>query len=237
LRVALVVAGGQGERFGRMDGKQIAAVAGRPVVEHALRAMDAAAAIDAIVLVCHPDRVDEFRPIAEAAVRPGKLLDVVAGGESRSASVDAGLAALPPGCTIVAVHDGARPLVDPVTVDRAVAELESRPALDGVVVGHPALDTIKVVGPGNRVTGTPKRATLWVAQTPQVFRVEALAGAHARARAERWDATDDASLVERDGGVVGMIEGPRWNIKVTVPEDLVVVDALMIARVEGGGDG
>jgi 2-C-methyl-D-erythritol 4-phosphate cytidylyltransferase len=135
------------------------------------------------------------------------------------------------------VHDGARPLVDPVTVDRAVAELEARPTLDGVVVGHPAVDTMKVVGPGNRVTGTPKRATLWVAQTPQVFRAEALVSAHARARAERWDATDDASLVERDGGVIGMLEGPRWNIKVTVPEDLVVVEALLDARTKGDGDG
>jgi 2-C-methyl-D-erythritol 4-phosphate cytidylyltransferase len=234
VRVALVVAGGQGERFGRAEGKQMAGAAGAPVVEHALRAMDAAAAIEAVLLVCHPDRVDEFRAIAEAAVRPGRLIGVVAGGETRSASVGAGIAALPKGCTIVAVHDGARPLVDPATVDRAVAELESRPTLDGVVVGHPALDTIKVVGPGNRVTGTPKRATLWVAQTPQVFRVEALAAAHARAVAERWEATDDASLVERDGGVVGMIEGPRWNIKVTVPEDLVVVEALLRAREEGG---
>jgi 2-C-methyl-D-erythritol 4-phosphate cytidylyltransferase len=235
VRVALVVAGGQGERFGRADGKQMADAAGAPVVEHALRAMDSAGTIEAIVLVCHPDRVDEFRAIAEIAVRPGRLLDVVAGGETRSASVDAGLAALPTGCTIVAVHDGARPLLDPGTVDRAVAELESRPTLDGVVVGHPAFDTIKVVGPGNRVTGTPKRATLWVAQTPQVFRVEALVGAHARARAERWEVTDDASLVERDGGAVGMLEGPRWNIKVTMPEDLVVVEALMRAREERGG--
>jgi 2-C-methyl-D-erythritol 4-phosphate cytidylyltransferase len=234
VRVALVVAGGQGERFGLAAGKQMAGAAGAPVVEHALRAMDAAATIEALVLVCHPDRVDEFRAVAEAAVRPGRLLDVVAGGETRSASVDAGLAALPTGCTIVAVHDGARPLLDPETVDRAVAELESRPTLDGVVVGHPVFDTIKVVGPGNRVTGTPKRATLWVAQTPQVFRVEALVGAHARARAERWEVTDDASLVERDGGVVGMLEGSRWNIKVTVPEDLVVVEALLRAREEGG---
>jgi 2-C-methyl-D-erythritol 4-phosphate cytidylyltransferase len=237
VRVALVVAGGQGERFGRADGKQLAGAAGVPVVEHALRAMDSAETIEAVVLVCHPERVDEFRAVAEAAVRPGRLAAVVAGGDTRSASVDAGLAALPPGCTIVAVHDGARPLVDPATVDRAVAELESRPTLDGVVVGHPAFDTIKVVGPGNRVTGTPKRSTLWVAQTPQVFRVEALAGAHARARAERWDATDDASLVERDGGVVGMLEGPRWNIKVTVPEDLVVVEALMRVHEGAGSDG
>jgi 2-C-methyl-D-erythritol 4-phosphate cytidylyltransferase len=235
VRAALVVAGGTGERFGRAGGKQLAGAAGAPVVEHALRAMDAAS-IDAVILVCPPDRVDEFRSVAEAAARPGRDVSVVAGGSTRLDSVAAGLAALPPDCTIVAVHDGARPLADPDTVDRAVAELESRPALDGVVVGHPALDTIKVVGPGNRVTGTPKRATLWVAQTPQVFRVEALASAHARARAERWEATDDASLVERDGGVVGMLEGPRWNIKVTVPEDLIVVEALLRARGESSPD-
>jgi 2-C-methyl-D-erythritol 4-phosphate cytidylyltransferase len=181
VRAALVVAGGTGERFGRAGGKQLAGAAGAPVI-----------------LVCPPDRVDEFRSVAEAAARPGRDVSVVAGGSTRLDSVAAGLAALPPDCTIVAVHDGARPLADPDTVDRAVAELESRPALDGVVVGHP------------------------------VPRPDDLDGVERR--------VSDDHAVERDGGVVGMLEGPRWNIKVTVPEDLIVVEALLRARGESSPD-
>ena len=236
MRAAIVVAGGTGDRFGRSGGKQMAEVAGAPVVAHTLRAFDAASAIDAVVLVCHPDRVDEYRAAAEA-VPARKVVAVVSGGDTRRCSVAAGLEALPADTSVVAVHDGARPLIEPEVIDAAVAALEARSDADGVVVGHPAYDTIKTVGASSVVTGTPDRATLWVAQTPQVFRVEPLRRAHVRAAREGFEGTDDASLVERDGGVVLMHPGSRWNVKVTVPEDLVVVGALISAREEESTDG
>jgi 2-C-methyl-D-erythritol 4-phosphate cytidylyltransferase len=145
-------------------------------------------------------------------------------------SVAAGLAALPPECDVVAVHDGARALVEEATIDAAIAELASRPDADGVVVGHPAFDTMKDVDDSGRVVSTLDRSRLWVAQTPQVFRRAKLARAHKRAAADGFEGTDDASLVERDGGTVVMLQGPRWNFKVTVPEDLEVLEVLLDRR-------
>lgn len=229
MRAAIVVAGGTGERFDRPGGKQLANVAGTAVVARSVAAVAAAETIDAVVLVCHPDRVGEYRAVVEEALGPGAVTAVVPGGPTRRLSVAAGLAALPPGATVIAVHDGARPLVEPAVIDAAVRALEAVCA-DGVVVGHPAFDTLKVVDAERRVVDTPDRATIWVAQTPQVFDADMLRRAHARAEADTFEGTDDASLVERIGGTVLMAEGPRWNIKVTLLEDLGVVEALLAQR-------
>ncbi len=235
MRAAVIVAGGTGERFGRAGGKQLASVAGRPVVVHAVAAFAASAAIDHVVLVCHPERVAEYRRVVDAALGGGAVATVVPGGATRRLSVAAGLAAVPSDASVIAVHDGARPLIEPAVIDRAVRALESSDA-DGVVVGHPAYDTLKVVDADARVLDTPDRSTMWVAQTPQVFLAGALRRAHAAAAADGFEGTDDASLVERAGGAVLMVEGPRWNIKVTVQEDLGVVEALLAEREGVGGD-
>jgi 2-C-methyl-D-erythritol 4-phosphate cytidylyltransferase len=232
MRAAVIVAGGGGERFGREGGKQLAPVAGLPLVGHTLRAFDRCESVDAIVLVCHPDRIDEYRRAAVDGAGVIKVVATVAGGATRRLSVAAGLAALPAGCSLIAVHDGARAFVDPATITGAFDALDGDPALDGVVVGHPAYDTIKEADASGRVMGTPDRSHLWIAQTPQVFRADALMRAHARAEAEGFEGTDDASLVERDGGTVRMIEGPYWNLKVTVPEDLDVLCVLLARRGE-----
>jgi 2-C-methyl-D-erythritol 4-phosphate cytidylyltransferase len=229
MRAAIVVAGGTGERFGRTGGKQLARVAGTAVVVRSVAAVTAAEAIDTVVLVCHPDHVAEFRSAVEDALGVGALGAVVPGGPTRQRSVAAGLAAVSDSATVIAVHDGARPLVEPAVIDAAVAALEMG-GVDGVVIGHPAFDTLKVVDEGHRVVDTPDRSTLWVAQTPQVFAADVLRRAYARAEAEGFEGTDDASLVERIGGTVLMAEGPRWNIKVTLPEDLGVVEALLAER-------
>jgi 2-C-methyl-D-erythritol 4-phosphate cytidylyltransferase len=234
VRAAIVVAGGTGERFGRPGGKQLAMVGGVAVVGHALAAVASAETVDLVVLVCHPDRVGEYAKAVEG-LGCGVAPVVVPGGETRRTSVAAGLAAVPAETTVIVVHDGARPLVEPDVVDAAVRILEDSGA-DGVVVGHPAYDTMKVVDERARVSGTPDRSTLWVAQTPQVFAADALRRAHRRAAEDGFDGTDDASLVERIGGRVLMHEGPRWNIKVTVPEDLRVVEVLLADR-KGGTRG
>jgi 2-C-methyl-D-erythritol 4-phosphate cytidylyltransferase len=228
VRAAIVVAGGSGERFGRPGGKQLALVGGVAVVGHAVAAVASAETVDLVVLVCHPDRVGEYSKAVDG-LAGGVAPLVVAGGETRRLSVAAGLAAVPDDATVIVVHDGARPLVEPDVVDSAVRMLEDSGA-DGVVVGHPAYDTMKVVDERALVCETPDRSTLWVAQTPQVFTADALRRAHRRAAEDGFDGTDDASLVERIGGRVLMHEGPRWNIKVTVPEDLRVVEALLADR-------
>jgi 2-C-methyl-D-erythritol 4-phosphate cytidylyltransferase len=225
---AIVVAGGSGERFGREGGKQLAEASGRPILAIGVDAFQAARSIEGIVLVVHPERVDEYRAACIDPQRPGKVRQVVAGGETRQRSMAAGLAAVPIEVEAVAVHDGARPLIPADVVDRAVAALDVDPGLAAVVVGHPVHDTLKIVGDdGVTVIGTSDRSHLWVAQTPQVLRATALRAALAAADEDGFTGTDDASLLERAGGVVRMVLGPRTNLKVTVPEDLRVVEALL----------
>ena len=227
---AVVVAGGSGERFGAPGGKQLAEVEGVPVLGHALGAFLRASSVSEIVVVVHPERVEEYRARAVAPLGDSVPVMVVAGGDTRLQSVANGLAAVSRDADVIAVHDGARPLVMPATIDEAVAALIER-QVDGVVVGHPSYDTVKLVD-GVRVTGTADRTRFWVAQTPQVFDARVLRTAYERALAEGYSGTDDASLVERIDGVVEMLEGPRENIKVTVAEDLDFVAAVLRHRKE-----
>lgn len=236
MNAAIIVAGGTGERSGLDGGKQLAVVAGRPVLYHTLSAFTACAAIDAIVVVVHPARIAEYRTEAIAPAGSPKVVCVTGGGDSRQESVARGLAEVPADADVIAVHDGARPLVTPALIAEAIVALAEDSALDGVVVGHRSYDTLKLVGAQDRVTGTLDRTSVWAAQTPQVFRASALRRAYEHAEAAGFTGTDDASLVEHAGGSVRMLAGPRDNIKVTVPEDLLIVERLLQARVEGIGD-
>ncbi|MDO8964231.1 MAG: 2-C-methyl-D-erythritol 4-phosphate cytidylyltransferase [Coriobacteriia bacterium] len=233
MRAAVIVAGGTGERFGGERGKQLATVAGRPLLAWTVEAFEECASVDFIVLVCHPDRVEEYRAAAIGGRKDTKVGAVVPGGSTRRRSVAAGLAVLPGGCDVVAVHDGARAFIDAPTIAAAFTALDDSGA-GGVVVGHPAVDTVKEVDGSHRVVVTPDRSRSWIAQTPQAFRVDVLVRAHARAAADGFEGTDDASLVERDGGTVLMLEGPRWNLKVTMAEDLDVMEALLAHRARIG---
>lgn len=225
---AIVVAGGTGERFGAVGGKQLACVAGFPVLTHTLRALGAVPAIGFIAVVCHPERLREYR---EAAVEPAGLtvpVEMVGGGSTRTDSVRNGLAVIPGTWAHIVVHDGARPLVLPDTVARVLDALVSHPDADGYVVGQPSSDTLKEVV-GDRVLSTADRSRFWAIQTPQAFRSQALRDAYERPRPP-GPVTDDASLVEAAGGLVRVIEGPRDNIKVTLAEDLAIVESVLRFR-------
>jgi 2-C-methyl-D-erythritol 4-phosphate cytidylyltransferase len=233
--LAIIVAGGVGSRFGRSEGKQLASIAGAPMLAHTVDAFRRAGSIGHIVLVCHPDRVDEYRD-AVGGLRESTPVSVVPGGETRQDSVASGLRHMPEGHEIVAVHDGARPLVLPETIDRAVAALLEDRSIGGVVVGHPAFDTLKLVESAV-VEETPDRSRFWIAQTPQVFRTEVLLEAHAQATTSGEFGTDDSAIVERIGETVVMLEGPRDNFKVTVEEDVALAEAVLRFResdAEGG---
>jgi 2-C-methyl-D-erythritol 4-phosphate cytidylyltransferase len=148
---------------------------------------------------------------------------VVAGGETRAASVRAGLAAVPADVDAVLVHDAVRPLATPELSARVLAAVAG--GADGAVPGVPVVDTLKRVQ-GDRVETTVDRAELVAVQTPQAFRADVLRRAHAG----EGDATDDAALVEAVGGTVVVVAGERDNLKVTWPEDLAVAEALLAAR-------
>ena len=150
------------------------------------------------------------------------------GGDERQDSMQAGLASLPEEMEIVAVHDAARCLVDPLDVNRVIeAALETGAA----ILGERVRDTVKRVD-GGRILETPDRAMLWAAQTPQVFRRDWLEWATSEAARLGRRATDDAALVEAQGHVVSMIEARHPNPKITRPEDLVFARALLETRAE-----
>jgi 2-C-methyl-D-erythritol 4-phosphate cytidylyltransferase len=224
MRVAaLVLAAGRGERLGAGVPKALLPIAGRPLLARAVEGLAACAEIDVIVPVV---------PAAErarcAALLHGmdRVAAPVAGGAERQDSMRAGLAALAPDVELVAVHDAARPLVRAADVARVIAAARRRGA---ALLAVPVRDTLKRVSDGC-VTETLPRAACWAAQTPQVFRIELLREALAKAEAEGFRGTDDAQLVERLGVPVEVVEGDPRNLKITWPEDVELAEALLARR-------
>jgi 2-C-methyl-D-erythritol 4-phosphate cytidylyltransferase len=233
VRVAAIVcAGGSGERLGLAGGKQLALVAGRAVLAWTIEALDATPEVDHIVLVCPAARVDEYRAAAVDSVAPATPVTFAPSGPSRQASVASGIAAAPVDADILLVHDGARPLVTPQIVASTISALHDDPTAVGVAVGQPAIDTLKIAD-GLVITETPDRSKYWAVQTPQTFRADALRAAYALAEADGFIGTDDAAVVEHAGGRVLLVEGPRDNIKVTVAEDVALVEATLAFRAAG----
>lgn len=222
---AVIVAAGEGRRMGGAAPKPLLHLAGRPIILHTLVRFAAASVGKAIVVVPAAERT-KFEKCIGAADLGGLEWLLTNGGARRQDSVARGLDALDGDCEIVVVHDAVRPLVSPALIDRCV-EAAGR---DGAAVaGLPASDTIKVVSVDRRIEATPPRDTLWSIQTPQAFRVGLLREAHRRAEIDRFEATDDAMLVERLGEEVVVVEGERSNIKITTPEDLAFAEALLAA--------
>jgi 2-C-methyl-D-erythritol 4-phosphate cytidylyltransferase len=202
---AVVVAAGGGQRFDALRLKQHEMVGSWRVQDLSMRAARSAAA--GVVLVTRKEFADEPEPLADR---------VVAGGDSRSASVRCGLDALPADCDIVVVHDAARPLASAELFAAVVGAV--RAGADAAIPGVAVSDTIKRVADG-QVAETIDRDDLVAVQTPQAFRLGALRAAHAG----EPEATDDAALVELAGGRVVVVAGEPANLKITTQDDLAVV--------------
>lgn len=226
---AVIVAGGSGERFGNRGGKQLYTILGRPILTWSIQAFDATDQVGHIVVVCPESRMEEYVDQAIAPYDFVTPISVAASGTLRQESAMNGVAAVPDGYPYVAIHDGARPIVTPDTISHAINVLKGNFDADGVIVGHPAIDTMKVID-GDVVVGTPDRSMFWIAQTPQVFHHEICEAAYTTALAEGFVGTDDSSLVERVGGRIMLVECPRDNIKVTVPEDIGPATAALERR-------
>lgn len=226
---AVVLAGGNGSRFGNPGGKQLFDLLGHPVVTWAVEAFDAVPEVGSIIVVCPENAIDEFRRIAFDPYPFVTPIEFISSGDVRQESAFNGVNAVDGFYEFIAMHDGARPLVTPQLIRHALAMLKGTLDADGAIVGHPAVDTLKVVGDGI-VVGTPDRSMFWNAQTPQIFRAEILRRAHVEALSQGFVGTDDSSLVERLGAKVLLVDGPRDNIKVTVPEDAGPVVAALEVR-------
>ena len=225
---AIILAGGNGERFGREGGKQLVEIAGRPLLTWSAEAFDAVGDVGLIVLVCPEDRQEEY---LRRAIDPFPFVTpvvVAPAGSSRQESAFSGLEYVPESYEFVAVHDGARPIITPELIEHTIATVKGNPDADGAVVAHPAIDTLKIVENGV-IVGTPDRHVFWNAQTPQVFRAGIYRRAHGAALSDGFVGTDDSSLIERLGGRVLVVEGKRNNIKLTVPEDYLTLVAAVRA--------
>ena len=219
----VVVAAGQGTRLGGEVPKQFLPVAGVPVLLRALRPFVAHPDVAQVVVVLAPTHAE--RPPEFLATLAGERLLIAAGGRERADSVAAGLRALGPECSVVLVHDGARPFVQRPVIDAVIAHAR---AGEGAVAAVPLSDTLKEQEPGDatRVARTVSRDRLWRAQTPQGFPRRLLEEAYASGR-DTAAATDDASLVEACGGAVRLVPDTPRNLKITTREDLAVAEALV----------
>jgi 2-C-methyl-D-erythritol 4-phosphate cytidylyltransferase len=216
--VAIVLAAGRGERMGTTIPKALVPFAGTTVVARAVERAMAAPSVSRVVVVAPPG----FEDAVGQAVEAFGVDAVVAGGETRQASVVAGLALVVADAGRILCHDAARPLASPELFERALEALEG---WDGVVPVLRVVDTVKRLQDGV-IEGTEPRDGLALAQTPQAFRAAALRDAHERAAADGFEGSDDALLLERAGYRVRAIDGERTNLKITTPDDVRLAEAL-----------
>lgn len=226
---AIILAGGMGERFGKEGGKQLVEIGGKPILTWSVEAFDAVGDIGLIVIVCPAERQGEYLSKAVDPFSFATPIVVAAAGSTRQESAFSGLELVPEEFEYVVMHDGARPLISADLIAHTIATLKGNIDADGAVVAHPAIDTLKVVENGV-IVGTPDRSVFWNAQTPQVFRAGIYRRAHASALSDGFVGTDDSSLIERLGGRVLVVEGKRDNIKLTVPEDYLMLVAAVRER-------
>lgn len=222
--VAVIPAGGSGKRLKSHIAKQYLLLDGVPVLVQTLKVFQNSSDIDEIILALPAEDIIHIRQ--ELAEKYGltKVIHAVPGGAQRQDSVKNCLDAIKGDCGIVVIHDAVRPFVTGELISRVVGEAR---ATGAAVAGVKTKDTVKEVGENDIVGRTVPREKLWLVQTPQAFQYELLKEAYKSAYDEKFYGTDDASLVERMGKEVKMVEGFYENIKITTNEDMQTADALM----------
>ena len=214
MRAAIVVAAGNSQRMG-FD-KLTADLGGRPLFIRTLERFENCPEVDEIVLVANEERIKPFgNLVGEYGLK--KVAAVVTGGADRHLSVWKGLGALSEGADLVAVHDGARPLISSATISKAML-LATK--LGAVALAAPVVETLKKADSDGLVAGSIDRSGLWTMQTPQIFRRDWLVAAYELVLARGARVTDETSAAEMAGFPVRLMHSGDWNLKVTYPSDL-----------------
>ncbi len=226
---AVIVAAGKGNRMNTDVNKQFMYILDRPLLSYTLEAFEACELIDEVIIVTREDEIMICKELVEDFAF-NKANKIVVGGAKRQESVFKGIKEVDARASIIAIHDGARPLVLPQDITLCIQEAVNCKA---AALGVKVKDTIKLVDKSLNIKQTPDRNRLWAVQTPQVFRVEVIKAAHEEAMSEGVSATDDCALVERTGIKVKMVEGSYENIKITTPEDIFIAEAILRYREEG----
>jgi len=222
MNVSIIVAAGSGTRFGADRPKQFLEIGGKPLLIHTLEKFENCAEIDEIILILSENEIDNFQKTLEK-FQISKLTKIIAGGKTRAESVRNGLDSLDKNLVgIVAVHDGARPLVSSEEIAKSI---ETAHEIGAACLVAPVFDTIKQVSNG-KIVGTVDRNNLRRALTPQTFRFEILQTAFSD---ENFDAaaTDECFLVEKAGFEIGFVDGSAKNIKITTREDFALAENLL----------
>ncbi len=219
---AVIVAAGNSKRMDDGIDKLAVELNGKPLLAWTISRFESTEIIDEIIVVT---REDEIEKVKELTLSEGfrKVSSIIKGGAFRQQSTQNGLNATSDDSTVVLVHDGARPLIRTSDIERIAESAEENGA---ALLALPSKESVKEVHDG-RVTKTLPRESIWLAQTPQGFRKELLQKALSDAEKEGYVGTDEASLVERIGEEVAVVEGHSSNIKVTVSSDIEVVRSLL----------
>ena len=225
--VALVPAAGQGKRMGGAHSKPYLLLEGKPILAHTLLELERCPLVDEVVLMVERGEIERARASVVEEFRLQKVGAILAGGVQRQDSVWEGLKTIQDDCDLVMVHDGVRPFISQEMLARSI-----QGAVDcgASIAAVPAKDTGKLVSAQNVVLTTPDRKSIFLVQTPQTFKRDILVRAYRQAMEDGFYATDEASLVERLGMPVKVVEGSYENIKITTPEDLVVGEMILRKR-------
>jgi len=223
---AIIVASGKGIRMKGSMRKQYLDLSGRPVLAHSIMTFDSCGLVDEIFLVIPKEDVEYCQNKILSLLDLNNQINLVCGGAKRQDSVYNGLKAITKNTDIVVIHDGVRPFIQPEEIEECILVSKKYGAC---ILGTPASDTLKRVDKSDIIETTLSRENIWLAQTPQVFRFDLILKAHETARRDGYVGTDDASLVERLGEDVKIINGGRFNIKITKKEDLAIAKAMFDA--------
>lgn len=217
----IIVAGGMGTRLGHSLPKALVPINGTPLIVRTLQAFSESTLAQSAIIVHPVDFLNEFTTTIHAAF-PNHACTFVAGGEERIDSVALGIASLSSNTTMVVIHDAARPFVQHATIQESIDVARRTGA---VTVACACTDTVLQIDDQKQLLETPDRSTLRLCQTPQVFRRDIIESAYASSPLP--GITDDASLVQRMGIPVTVVESSNLNIKITTPQDIEYAEFLM----------
>jgi 2-C-methyl-D-erythritol 4-phosphate cytidylyltransferase len=226
MLTAILVAAGSSQRMG-FD-KLFAAIGGKPVIAHTIRAFERASSVDGIIVVAREDRHDEIKTIVRDE-KFKKVQSIIPGGKRRQDSVRAGLNHLDPVARYVAVHDTARPLISPEQIERVFQQCANHGA---AALAEPINDTLKRADSDLLISDSVDRHQLYAMQTPQIFERQLIEEAYRAVYAENISVTDEVSAVERLGRKVALVLDDDFNFKITYPRDLPVAEFILKQRMD-----
>ena len=218
--VALIAAAGFGKRMNAKISKLFIPIFGKPILAYTIEKFEQCNFIEKIYLIVNQEE-DFYSKDIILKYNFSKVQELIAGGETRQDSVYNGLKVLDPDTDIVAIHDGARPLIEETIIQESI---EAAQEFGAAIAAIPLKDTVKRSGKDFFINETLNRQEIWRAQTPQTFKYSIILSAYHQAYKDKFFATDDAAIVERYGYKVKMIIGSEENIKITTPFDIIIAE-------------